>query len=645
MNTIDKQSVNVHKEAIEQLKAILPHLFSDEGNLDPRELELFVKKYPSSLSGKYEFNWAGKLSAKRNAYKPSRANLKPDKERSVEFDTTENLIIEGDNLEVLKLLQKSYSNKVKCIYIDPPYNTGNDFVYSDDFSEGKQAYWEKNGTTENGVKVDTNTESQGRYHSNWLNMMYPRLLLARQLLREDGVIFISIDDNEVHNLRKVLDGVFGEENFVAQIGVQLNPRGRHLDKFVAKTYEYLLLYTKNYDENEAMVGTEKEGKMLDEYNQEDEKGRFRLLGLRNRNQAFNPVTRPTLYFPIYIDTNTGKVSIEETKTYTHKVFPDTPDDIKTCWTWSKDKVTKENNNLIAKQQSKDEWRIYRKDYLHNENGIATTLPKSLWLEKELNNDYGKKAVKELFGESVMDFPKSVGLITKILCISTKEGDIVLDFFAGSGTTAQAVMELNRDDGGNRKYILVQLPEATDPNSEAHKAGYKTIADICVERARRVAERIRKEEGDKLLGNGKTLDTGFKTFKLAPSFFPENLFQPDPEKSEAENVGALNEYIEKAKKILKFEFIEEELFYEVLLKDGFELSFTREKLTKFTGNNIYRVSDSEKEAILCLDSEIKDASLKLLEEYKDSRFICLERAVDTTKKWNLKTVFGQNLWVV
>jgi len=648
MKKVNKQSKDIFFDLVSNLKELYPALFSDEGNIDRGELENLIKGFASTASGKYEFNWAGKMSAKRNAYKISRANLKPDKSRSIDFDKTKNLILEGDNLEVLKLLQKSYFNKVKVIYIDPPYNTGNDFIYSDNFTEGKQAYWEQSGTTANGVKMDTNTESQGRYHSNWLNMMYPRLLLARNLLKEDGVIFVSIDDNEVHNLRKVMDEVFGEENFIAQLVVQTNPRGRSLDRHFAKTLEYIIVYGKTADENSSIYEIQKDEKALSQYNKVDEHGEYRLLELRNRNPVFTRKNRPNLYYPIYVNHETGGVSLEKSQAFSIEALPLNSKQEEGCWTWGKLKFTKEKELLVGQKASTGVWRIYRKDYIPS-NG-ATTKEKSLWIDSALNHENGKEEVASLFktsGSNIpFDFPKSVEYLRKVVNVSTSSSKncIVLDFFAGSGTTAHAVMDLNKEDGGNRRYILVQIPEATDEKSEAYKAGYKTISDICIERVKRVSEKIKNESDGKLLKGNENIDLGFKVFSLSPSYFPENLFAPDPDKSEEENKKAFEEHIIKAQKQLKFKFEEDFLLYEILLKDGFELNFNVEILKEFKKNKVMKVSDGLKEALVCMDISLDDKTLEMLDGFKDSRFICLERAVDTTKKWNLKNMFGRNLWV-
>ena len=458
----------------------------------------------------YEFTWVGKKAAIVEANKPIRKTLRPCVEESKNWDSTENLYIEGDNLEVLKLLQESYLGKVKMIYIDPPYNTGNDFIYADDFMRSQEEENEQMGMfDEDKNRLFKNTDTNGRFHSDWCSMIYSRLMLARNLLTDDGVIFISIDDNEVFNLKQICDEVFGNGNFVAQLAVQLNPRGRNLDRYIAKTHESVLIYVCDYLNTTSILGIEKEGKMVDEYNKSDARGAYRLIGLRNRYQAFNPITRPNLYYPLYVDPNTKMVSTVETNTFTDEVFPDTPDGIKTCWTWMKKKVDSENH-LITAERTGNEWRIFRKDYLVAEDGsTATTLVKSLWTENTINNDYGKKAIKELFGSNVMSFPKPPELIKRMAAIGSRQDSIILDFFSGSATTAHAVMQLNAEDGGHRKFIMVQLPEPCDEASEACKAGYKNICEIGKERIRRAGEKIKAESPM----TTQDLDIGFRVLKL------------------------------------------------------------------------------------------------------------------------------------
>ena len=553
------QSEDIVKQNIEALRSLFPAVFT-EGKIDMEELRALFGNEIETGEEYYRFTWAGKSMARREANKPSTATLLPNKKDSKNWDTTGNIFIEGDNLEVLKLLQKSYANQIKMIYIDPPYNTGKDFVYKDNYNDNLGNYLSITGQADDqGRRLSTNTESDGRYHSNWLNMMYPRLKLARNLLTDDGVIFISIDDNEAHNLKKLCDEIFGEENFITQLAVQLNPRGRNLDQFVAKTHESVVIFCKNCTMSTTMFGMDKESRMVDEYDRTDAKGTHRLLGLRNRNQVFNPVTRPTLYYPLYVHPITGEVSVTKDDSFTDEVWPHAPDGIKTCWAWGKDKVTAENKLLIAEKKG-DEWRIYRKDYLIDEEGqMATTLAKSVWINKEIANDYGRKAIKDLFGKSVMDFPKSPDFLKMLINMGASSNDIVLDFFAGSGTTADAIMQLNAEDQISRKFICVQLDEATSTESEAYKAGFHTIAEICKERIRRTGERIKKN--DNFVDKAENLDVGFKAFKLDSSNI--RAWDGNPANIEINLFNAVNN--------IREDRTEEDVLYEILLKYGLDLS--------------------------------------------------------------------------
>ena len=594
-------SADILAENMAKLQQLFPEVFCED-RVDFDKLRAVLGETVDEDKERYNFTWWGKSRALRLAQTPSMGTLRPCQAESKDWDTTGNLYIEGDNLEVLKLLQKSYHSKVKMIYIDPPYNTGNDFVYKDDYKDPLQNYLQMtNQVDEDGRKLGTNSEASGRYHTNWLNMIYPRLRLARNLLREDGVIFISIDDNEVTNLGKVCDEIFGEENFISTLAVQLNPRGRHLDKFVAKTHESIVIYGKNINNNNVMFGLEKSGRMVAEYNREDKKGKYRLLGLRNRNQSFNPTTRPKLYYPIYINPKSLRVSIEKSDDFSIETYPITSEGIKTCWTWSKEKVSSESDLLIAEKQN-DEWRIFRKDYLLDELGnVATTLIKSLWVEKEINNDYGKKELQTLLGKSLIDFPKSLNLIIKIINSSIKNKDYILDFFSGSATTAHAVMQLNAEDGGRRKFILVQLPELTAEESEAYKAGYANICEIGKERIRRAGEQIKAEliekqkgqpsllEGEKRV-NPDELDIGFKVFKLDSSNLKK--WNPDGENLEASLLDAVENFVDGRSEL--------DLVYEILLKYGVDLCLPIQEF-QIGDSKIYSVGGGA--LLLCLGKEI------------------------------------------
>lgn len=393
-------------------------------------------------------NWIGKDKVVNHDKELPFRVLKPVKELSV-GDDSENLLIEGDNLEALKALMPFYYNKVKCIYIDPPYNTGNEkWVYNDSVNSAHIRNW---------LKTTVGIDDLER-HDKWLCMMYPRLKLLHDLLSDDGVIFISIDDNEINNLRLIMDEIFGVKNFIASIIVQINPRGRTLDRFLAKTSEYILLYAKNSDNDNAINLIPKEGASLNTYNKKDDKGIYRELELRNRNPVFGRFNRPNLYYPLYVNPSTNKVSLSKSKEYPIEVFPVNLKNEEGCWTWGKEKTSSEIENLVGKKVSTGSWRVARKDYLYDEQGSeALTKAKSLWLDPVFNNENGKEVVRKIFGgDSPFDYPKSVELIKYCIKLGSNKNDIILDSFAGSGTTGHAVLELNKENNDKRKFILIEL---------------------------------------------------------------------------------------------------------------------------------------------------------------------------------------------
>lgn len=619
MDKLRMESPDMTAQNIDRIAALFPNCITemlDEEHSTPEKkvykravnFELLKQMLsPDVVDGDeaYEFTWVGKKAAIVEANKPIRKTLRPCVAESKDWDTTENLYIEGDNLEVLKLLQESYLGKVKMIYIDPPYNTGNDFIYADDFMRSQEEENEQMGMyDEDENRLFKNTDTNGRFHSDWCSMIYSRLMLARNLLTEDGVIFISIDDNEAFNLKEICDEVFGSGNFVAQLAVQLNPRGRNLDRYVAKTHESVLIYVRDYLNTASILGIEKEGKMVDEYNKTDERGAYRLIGLRNRNQAFNPVTRPNLYYPLYVNPCTRAVSTVKTDSFTDEVFPDTPDGIKTCWTWMKKKVESENN-LITAERTGSEWRIYRKDYLISEDGTtATTLVKSLWTENTINNDYGKKAIKELFGANVMSFPKPPELIKRMASIGSHQDSIVLDFFSGSATTAHAVMQLNAEDGGHRKFIMVQLSEKCDESSEAYKAGYKNICEIGKERIRRAGDKIKSESPM----TTQDLDIGFRVLKLDDTNMKDVYYAPDD--YDQGMLAGLESNIKDDRTDL-------DLLFGCLIDWGLPLSLPY-KSEQIDGCTVHTYNDGD--LIACFDANIPESVVKEIAQRKPLRAV-------------------------
>ncbi len=512
--TLDGKTPDIAEENIGKLKQLFPEVFT-EGKIDFGKLGQVLGEYVEDSNERYNFTWNGKGRALRLSQTPSLGTLRPCKEESKDWDTTQNLYIEGDNLEVLKLLQKSYYGKVKMVYIDPPYNTGKDFVYKDDFHDSLENYKKITGQIDNdGKAISTNAETSGRYHTDWLNMMYPRLRLARNLITDDGVIFISIDDNEVANLKKICNEVFGEDNYVADVIMRSNPRGSQEPFGISREHEYLVCYAKSPQGIYSIVGQKRDDDDS-EFNFTLENGKkARLLGLRKRGGDWRRSDRPNMFYPLYVNPNDNSVSVDKTETHFIEVLPLRPDGEESRWTWGIDTAKERISDLYGKEIIRNGERtfdIYRIDPLESPDGsIKREKLKSVWLDKELNYQSARQYLRELFGSSeIFDFPKPPEMIIKLLSSLNTNDGIILDFFSGSATTAHAVMQLNAEDGGNRKYIMVQLPETTDEKSDAYKAGYTTICEIGKERIRRAGEKIKEEKGLEALN----LDVGFKVLKL------------------------------------------------------------------------------------------------------------------------------------
>ena len=635
-----------NKERLTQLKHLFPDLFTNEGKLNIEELKKVVDPASVSETERFEFRWFGKSEAKRNAFTPSNATLVFDEQISLNPTESSNIIIEGENLETLKLLSNSYRDQVKCIYIDPPYNTGKDFVYSDNFTEDKKPYWEQTGVTENGVKIDTNVDTDGRYHSNWLNMMYSRLLIARTLLREDGVIFISIDDNEVHHLRKLCDEVFGEDNFIGTFINNSTPNARDYGH-IGKMHEFCMFYAKDILYTETNLLEDKEKR----FSFKDDVGEFNVHPLYNSNVAFTPENRPNLYYPFYLNPEKQLSELGE-EFYEISLTPDescveiyppksVKDGVQFVWRWGKDKSKGELNKEIVGYETEDgDYRIVQK------MRTSEKLIRSLLSEKEFTSRRGTAEVEKLFGKKVFSFPKPVELLKSFLKVATDKNSLVLDFFAGGGTFGQALMELNQEDEGNRKFILVQIPEFTDAKSLAFKNNYKKISDITIERNKRVVEKIieeKKKQQPDLFTNGHKEDAikglGFKVFKLAKSNFPRVEWAPDVDKTDEENIASLKKYIADKEAQLVKAFNRDELLTEILLKKGFQLNYKADKQDQFKKNEILLATDGIKETLICLDVAIDAETVEHFKKYTDKKFICLERALDTTKKYNLKHYLG------
>jgi len=635
---MDGKSLNIIKEKLDKLKEIIPEAFT-ENKIDWEKLKAALGEDIEFKNERYVLNWAGKSDAFKVLQSPTTATLIPCKEESVNFNsmdstgspTTENIFIEGENLEVLKVLQKSYFGEIKMIYIDPPYNTGNDnFIYPDKFSETKEEYLSRIGDkdetgymTREGL-FHKNSKDSGHYHSNWLSMMYPRLFLARNLLRDDGVIFVSIDDNEVHNLRLLMNEVFGEENFVGIIAINSSPSAIDYGH-LGKMHDYAIFYAKNLEDT-ITVKLEDENK---EFKYTDEIGSFNLYPLYNGNVAFNPNTRPNLYYPFYLNPNKiinkdfYEISLDEKKGWM-QVYPviSKKDGIQRVWRWGREKSRSQlNKEIIGYKNEDEEYRIVQKTRLTGK------VIRSMQTDKDVSSRRGTAEVESIFARKIFNFPKPVELIKRFISISTQDNDIILDFFSGSCTTAHAVLDLNKEDGGSRKFICVQLAEKCDENSEGYKAGYKTIAEIGKERIRRVIKKIKEEQNGKLDFDGtlEKQDLGFKVFKLSESNF--KIWHPKIE-NEEQLLKQLALHLDPVNENAEFDNI----MYELLSKSGVSLTAKIEIMdathstssvttSSPTKDNYYWVNNGEIALIL---EKVNENIIKTVISEKPQKVLTLDR---------------------
>ena len=600
---VEQLTPSVLEERLENLKKMFPEFFT-EGKLDVPKLQELLAEDVEDGAERYRFTWAGKRDAIQLLQTPTRATLTPCREESVDFDTTENLFIEGDNLEVLKLLYKPYFGAVKAIYIDPPYNTGGDFVYSDNYKDPLSTYLQLTGQKdEEGNLLTTSTETSGRYHSNWLSMMYPRLFLARQLLKDDGIIFVSIDYHEVYNLRMLMNEIFGEENMLQQIVWQRHAGGGNDSKHFAIDHEYILAYAKNKESIDKLRLSLNDEQRA-EYTGVDEW--FSTLGPYKVKSFLR--MRPT-------DPRRGLQYEIELPDQT-KIFNE--------WKWEEPNFlkAKKENKMHFRQDSNGKWHVEYKQYLNTSKRV----PRSL-LTKVERNSKGKVQLRQILGENeVLNNPKPVGLIKHLLAFSTDTDSLVVDFFAGSCTTAQAVLELNREDEGNRRFIMVQLPEPTPEGSIAKNAGYDTIADIGKERVRRVLANM--QEDDKCV---ESEDLGVQVFQLTQSNYRLwNGVEEDIPESYADQIRLLSD------NPLVEGWTPENVIYEVALKEGYQLESSIEQIKEVAQNTIFRVSSADKKQsfFICLDTELFQDDIDKLGLTNDDLFVCLDQALDDTQAANL-----------
>jgi adenine-specific DNA-methyltransferase len=608
------ESLDISEQRRNELKQLFPGVFTETTGKDNQlvetidferlkaELGTFSDIYVGRRE-RYGMEWPGKRDCMKLIQEPSRATLKPCREESVDFDTTQNLFIEGDNLEVLKLLQKAYYGKVKMIYIDPPYNTGKEFIYPDNYTESLETYLAYAGLIDDeGKKFSTNTAAEGRFHTKWLNMMYPRLYLARNLLREDGVIFISIDDNEMENLRRMCDELFGEENFIENFIWKKSYGGGPKERFAVTQHEYVLMYARNKDDMEPFWLSYDPTKIDRYYKYKDDKydlrGPYRIKPLEATKSMD---ARPNLVYEI--PSPQGGV-----------ISP------KRQWLWSKERVLNalSKDNLVFTGDGKNQTANY-KQYLRDEEGVERG-EKPFSIIDGIYTQRGTDDIRSLFEDKVViQFPKPVDLISKFVAIAcTNDKDaIVLDFFAGSATTAHAVYKTNVAEQNTNSFLLVQLPEPCDKDSTAYKSGFSTITDIAKHRIRRAAEQIRQgQEGQLSLKGNCEPDLGFKVLKLDKSNFKQ--WQSFPEGLDVEQ---LSKQLVLHTDYIDHEAAQEDIFYELLLKAGF---MPTEKIETLTLADKQVFSIAEGALLICLEEELTSELIDAVADREPMQFICLDK---------------------
>lgn len=600
MSDLKMHTANLVAKNIEKLTALFPNCITETRNeqgeiIKGVDFDLLRQELSDVLvegeQERYTLNWVGKKESILAANAPIAKTLRPCREESVNFDTTENLFIEGDNLDALKLLQENYLGKVKMIYIDPPYNTGNDFIYNDDFAENTEEFLiRSNQIDEDGNRLIANTESNGRFHSDWLSMMYSRLRLARNLLTNDGVIFISIDDNEQANLKRICDEIFGEGNFVGQIAWRRTDNQSNIGN-MAKVKEYILLYAKNL-ENMVLGRLPLLESAIKEYRYSDEKGKFRRNILLHKTRGRHSYPVKTVSGKIL--TGPWMINAEQFKAL-------------------------EANNLIYWTSGGDE-QPYGKIYLSDSKG---QIPNDFWGIEYGTNQRASLEVEALFEKRYFDFPKPVSWIKSLLSIGSDKDSLILDFFAGSGTTAHAVMQLNTEDNGNRKFICVQLPEKTSEKSEAFNAGYSTIAEISKERIRRAGSQILQN-----LDENKSLDVGFRVLKIDSSNMKDIYYQP-----EQYDKTMLDQMVSH----IKEDRTAEDLLFQVMLDWGIELSLPIERKT-IDGSEVYFVAGNT--LVACFDKFTMNV-VDEIAKVKPLRVVSTELAImHDQDKTNIKERFKQ-----
>ena len=593
MEKLKMQSHDVIGSNTQKIAQLFPNCVTERlGKEGKPELAIDFEKLQAELSNeiiaegeeRYQFTWPDKRTAVRLANTPTTMTLRPCREESVDFDNTKNLYIEGDNLDVLKVLRETYLGKVKMIYIDPPYNTGNDFVYNDDFGKDKGSFEETSGLfDEDGNQtidpMQRNTESNGRFHTDWLNMIYPRLKVARDLLTDDGAIFISIDDYEEDNLKKICNEIFGERNFVACVAWQRNYAPISLKKFFSESHEYCYIYAKDLNQFQMNLLPRSDKQNKDYKNPDNDPRGVWKVG----NLTVGPAVEKQVY---EIVGPTGR-----------KFLPPSG----YCWRFTKEKFEEmRKDNRIWFGTDGNNSPVPKLFLTEVQDGVT---PMTLWsFEEAGHNQIATRELREIFGASIFTSPKPLKYLTRYLQIGLNKDSLILDFFSGSATTAHAVMKLNAEDGGNRKFIMVQLPEKTDEKSEAYKAGYKNICEIGKERIRRAGIKVKEEAGK----SAQNLDTGFRVLKLDSSNMEDVYYTPQ----EFELQSLFNENV-------KADRTNEDLLFQVMLDLGIELS-AKIECKQIAGKNVHFVDDNY--LVACFDRDVNESTITEIAKLQPIYFV-------------------------
>jgi adenine-specific DNA-methyltransferase len=628
IDKLDLQSPDLVNANFEKLAALFPNCVTETAEGKAIDFDLLKQELSHAVvegrKERYRLEWPGKKEAIVTANLPTTKTLRPVREDSVDFDNTENLYIEGDNLEVLKLLQESYLGKIKMIYIDPPYNTGKDFVYKDNFAkEGQQELLDSGQKDEYNQRLVVNFETSGRYHSDWLSMMYPRLKLARNLLNEEGVMFISIDENEVCNLEKLCSEIFGEQNFIGAFPVIMNLKGNQDAFGFAETHEFIAVCTKDKNQcNPGMFPVEDEELFKswkeDEFGLYKEADNLRATGVNAPREK-----RPNLFYPIFLNEETEEFySTDDDQPKRKKdtvILPINPEGEELSWYWGKTTFNNSKHNLILKKTSNG-WQFYRKQRPQL-GDLPSKKPKSVLYKPDYSTSTSTTHLKELFGAKIFDGPKPIPFIVDLQYIGADEESIILDFFSGSATTAHGVLSMNAISG-KRKFILVQVPEPTDTNSEAYKAGYKNICEIGKDRIRMAAKKIKEE-------TGAAIDYGFRVYRLDESNMQEVYYRPQDYKQ-----GTLELFADN----IKPDRTADDLLAQVMLDWGLPLSLKIEQV-KMAGKQVFKVAGDSLYA--CFDKGIDEEFAKAIAQDQPLRIVFRDSGFkDDTAKTNVKQLLRQ-----